>query len=103
MKNLERTVRRECRGILFIAVLIFGFGVSETGLAKLDPVQQESVQTRNESNSFKLVRTMNEAPIYPRIALNTQTEGWVDILVTVSSNGRVENMEVVAAQPRRVF
>jgi protein TonB len=52
---------------------------------------------------FALVRTKTRAPKYPRRAVEMALEGWVDLMVTVSSNGRVENVHVLAAEPRRLF
>ena len=52
---------------------------------------------------FELVRTKTLAPRYPTRAVDMNLEGWVDLLVTVSSSGKVERVEVIAADPRRVF
>ena len=72
----------------------------------LEPVAQDnspaSIANR-ENGIFKLVRTKTPGPEYPRQALLDQLEGWVDLLVTVDSNGKVEGVQVVAAEPRRVF
>ena len=58
---------------------------------------------RSENAVFKLVRTKTQSPQYPRQALLNKQEGWVDLMVTVSSAGMVESVQVVAAEPRRVF
>ena len=57
----------------------------------------------SENAPFKLVRTKTQSPQYPRQALLNKQEGWVDLMVTVSSDGMVESVQIVAAEPRRVF
>ena len=103
MKKLDKFLPFKWRGVLFITVLTFGLGVTVTGLAQQDPVQPENALTSEEDDSFKLVRLVTEAPVYPKVAERMQLEGWVDVLVTVDNNGKVEKVAVVAAQPRRIF
>ena len=52
---------------------------------------------------FELVKTKDAAPMYPRRALQRDREGWVDLAVTVSPDGTVESVAVVAANPKRLF
>jgi protein TonB len=50
-----------------------------------------------------LDRIATRDPVYPAQALRNGTKGWVEIEFTVSSNGSVRDIEVVAAEPRGVF
>ncbi len=43
------------------------------------------------------------APMYPPAALMSKTEGWVEVLITVNEFGQVADVEVLNAEPRRVF
>ena len=43
------------------------------------------------------------APVYPAKAARSQTEGWVDLEVLVSMDGRVLDIIVVASDPPGVF
>ena len=54
-------------------------------------------------SEFALRRTQFEPPEYPVDALRDGTEGWVDLKVTVNPDGGVVSVEVVNAEPRRVF
>jgi TonB family protein len=42
-------------------------------------------------------------PIYPAAALQSGTEGWVELMFTITETGTVRDVEVVAAEPRGVF
>lgn len=44
-----------------------------------------------------------KSPDYPQAAIRREIEGWVDIRFDVNPLGRVENLQVVAAQPEGVF
>ena len=48
-----------------------------------------------------LVRQVN--PRYPTAAMRSNQEGWVDVELTVGSDGTVSNVNVVDAQPKHVF
>ncbi|MEM9531844.1 MAG: TonB family protein [Pseudomonadota bacterium] len=52
---------------------------------------------------FRLERTKMVEPEYPRDAALVGQEGWVDLLVTVDPSGRVSDVNVADAKPRRVF
>jgi TonB family protein len=45
----------------------------------------------------------HKTPKYPRIAESLHTEGWVDLLLTVETDGRVSKACVLAAEPEGVF
>ncbi len=42
-------------------------------------------------------------PRYPRAALQTGTEGWVNLTFDISETGAVTNVSVLEAQPKKVF
>lgn len=63
---------------------VVGAGVSTTANAELIP----------------LVRI---APRYPRKAAMAGTEGWVKLSFTVTKDGSVKDVEVLEAEPKRVF
>jgi periplasmic protein TonB len=48
-----------------------------------------------------LVRQVN--PRYPTAAMRSNQEGWVDVELTVGTDGAVSNVNVVDAQPKHVF
>lgn len=50
-----------------------------------------------------VVMTTPLAPEYPREALRDRVQGWVEVEFVVSDAGKVQNVRVVDAQPRRVF
>jgi protein TonB len=52
---------------------------------------------------FKLVRTKVVNPDYPRHARINGLEGWVELMLTVDPSGKVAGVEVIGAEPRRVF
>ena len=55
------------------------------------------------ASEFRLQKSQDVQPVYPRSALSRDIEGWVDLRVTVSTDGEVSDIEVIAAEPRRVF
>ena len=48
-----------------------------------------------------LVRQVN--PRYPTAAMRSNQEGWVDVELTVGTDGVVSNVNVVDAQPKHIF
>jgi protein TonB len=50
-----------------------------------------------------LDRIATRDPVYPAQALRNGTKGWVELAFTVSANGTVRDIEIVAAEPRGVF
>ena len=58
------------------------------------------VSTTENAELIPLVRI---APRYPRKAAMAGTEGWVKLSFTVTKTGTVKDVEVVEANPRRVF
>lgn len=55
---------------------------------------------RDESD---LVLVRHVEPEYPREALLDRTEGWVQVEFTVVEDGDVEDVDVIAAEPPRIF
>jgi protein TonB len=43
------------------------------------------------------------SPRYPTAAMRANQEGWVDVELTVGTDGTVTNVAVVDAQPKHVF
>jgi len=50
-----------------------------------------------------LTRVQFVAPTYPAEALNRYISGWVDLEFTVTPEGKVADIEVLAAEPSGVF
>ncbi len=50
-----------------------------------------------------LDRIVTRDPVYPAQALRNGTKGWVELAFTVTANGSVRDIEIVAAEPRGVF
>ena len=50
-----------------------------------------------------LDRIATRDPVYPAQALRNGTKGWVELAFTVTANGSVRDIEIVAAEPRGVF
>ena len=43
------------------------------------------------------------APMYPPKAMRSQAEGWVEVMISVGTDGRVTNVSVLGAEPRGMF
>ena len=63
----------------------------------------DSGNTGEAPSNFRLIKTAGPDPQYPRKALRSGVEGWVDLRFTVAPNGQVEDIEIIGAKPRRVF
>ncbi len=72
-----------------------------TQVASASPAASVATQTSPQNQDFALTRRVNAQ--YPKDALRSRTEGWVELSFTVSASGDVEGVEVVNANPRRVF
>lgn len=42
-------------------------------------------------------------PVYPQVAITKGTEGFVDVVFDVTETGAVENIQIVHAEPERIF
>ena len=51
----------------------------------------------------QLDRVVARDPVYPPQALRNGTKGWVELEFTITPNGTVRDIQVVAAEPRGVF
>jgi protein TonB len=51
----------------------------------------------------QLDRVVTRDPVYPPQALRNGTKGWVELEFTITPNGTVRDIQVVAAEPRGVF
>jgi periplasmic protein TonB len=72
-----------------------------TQVASASPATSVASSTAPQNKDFQLVKRVN--PSYPAQALRSRTEGWVELSFTITVNGDVEEVEVVNANPRRVF
>ncbi len=72
-----------------------------TQVASAAPATSIAADTAPQNQDFKLVKRVN--PTYPSQALRSRTEGWVELSFTVGVDGNVDGVEVVNANPRRVF
>jgi len=53
--------------------------------------------------SQKLTPVTRVQPIYPKDAIRSGIEGWVDFEFTVKSNGELQDLVILGQSPRRVF
>lgn len=72
-----------------------------TQVASAAPAPSVAATTAPQTKDFQLVKRVN--PNYPAQALRSRTEGWVELSFTITADGNVEAVEVVDAQPRRIF
>lgn len=72
-----------------------------TQVASAAPAPSVAASTAPQNKDFALVKRVN--PSYPTQALRSRTEGWVELSFTITTSGDVEGVEVVDAQPRRIF
>ena len=72
-----------------------------TQVASAAPATSIAAATAPQNQDFKLVKRVN--PTYPSQALRARTEGWVELSFTVGVDGSVDGVEVVNANPRRLF
>ena len=72
-----------------------------TQVASAAPATSVAATTAPKNKDFQLVKKVN--PTYPAQALRSRTEGWVELSFTITTAGDVEAVEVIDAEPRRVF
>ncbi len=70
-------------------------------LASATPAPSVAASSAPENQDFKLIRRVNAS--YPSQALRSRTQGWVELAFTITAEGDVTDVEVVDADPRRVF
>lgn len=64
------------------------------------PPSPASVPSANDRAPVVIERP---PPVYPQLARQRRIEGWVDLEFTVGIDGRVDNVEIIAAEPANVF
>jgi protein TonB len=72
-----------------------------TQVASTSPATSVASSTSPQNKDFALTRRVDAQ--YPKDALRSRTEGWVELSFTVTVTGSVEGVEVANANPRRVF
>lgn len=72
-----------------------------TQVASAAPAPSVAASTAPKNKDFQLLKKVN--PTYPAQALRARTEGWVELSFTITVDGSVEGVEVIDAEPRRVF
>jgi protein TonB len=85
-------------------------GVDASGTAALerDIVAAQSAAARRPPDdvvnaSSQLMLTRSVKPNYPQAALERGTQGWVDLIFTVRTDGTVADVSVTAAEPAGIF
>lgn len=82
-------------------------GAVATDVAALDQRLAHSKAIAEQGNTvvsagaLKLTRPIS--PVYPDDALRAGTEGWVELLFTVGTDGKVTDVEVTNSQPKNAF
>ena len=71
--------------------------------APLDPEPTPPPAPAASAGAFHLTPIARVSPEYPRKAYLDGQEGWVDLRLTVAPDGSVADVQVVDAEPRRVF
>ena len=67
------------------------------------PEEQAAPQGPVVVNASTLKRTREVGPTYPKEALKNLTSGWVDLEFTVAKDGTVKDVQVIGAEPARLF
>ena len=85
-------------------------GVNESGTAALErdivgAQNARAVRAPDEvvSAASALMLTRSVKPNYPQAALERGTEGWVDLVFTVRTDGTISEVSVTAAEPAGIF
>lgn len=72
-----------------------------TQVASNTPAPSVASQTAPQNKDFQLLKKVNAS--YPPQAIRARTQGWVELSFTITASGSVEDVEVVNANPRRIF
>ena len=97
MPNLKSTIRSSLQ--LFVLLVL----IQPAAAQAQDLDNTTAIDSADSDAKFYLVKTKDVAPVYPRAAVARDREGWVDLAVTVSPDGTVESVAVIAANPKRLF
>lgn len=73
-----------------------------------EPLQPQTAPKVSQNNADavlegKPLRTRTVQPVYPERALALQQEGRVEVSFDINAAGHVENIKIIAAQPRNLF
>ena len=97
---LTRSYAREIANPLPTAAIVAPAVASESTMtppAAVEPMAPGVVA------ADQLDRVVARDPVYPPQALRDGTRGWVELEFTITPNGTVRDIQVVAAEPRGVF
>jgi TonB family protein len=80
------------------------------GMQAVRELQEQWTLARDQRDFYKnvavaatLKRTLEVAPVYPKSAQRTGTEGWVKVEFTIAPDGSTQDLKVSASEPREVF
>ncbi|HEY6641682.1 TonB family protein [Povalibacter sp.] len=71
--------------------------------AELSAARSQTALQSNVVSAAVLKRTRTVNPVYPESARKRGVEGWVEMAFTVTTEGRVEDVEIRNASPAEVF
>jgi len=97
---LTRSYAREIASPLPTAAIVAPAVASESTMAPAAAVEH---MAPGVVAADQLDRVVARDPVYPPQALRDGTKGWVELEFTITPNGTVRDIQVVAAEPRGVF
>lgn len=83
--------------------LIPGMQAVRTLQEQLAAAQEKRDFTRNVAQAASLKRVRQVAPVYPREAQRSGTEGWVQVEFTIAADGSTRDLQVLDSAPEQVF
>ncbi|WP_129781142.1 TonB family protein [Peristeroidobacter soli] len=83
--------------------LIPGMQAVRTLQEQLFIAQEQRDFAKNVAQAASLKRVREVAPVYPRDAQRTGTEGWVQVEFTISADGSTQDLQVRDSAPKEVF
>jgi TonB family protein len=82
-------------------------GADEAGTAALErdiiAAQNNAQRADDIVKASQLMQTRYVDPVYPKSARERGTEGWVDLIFTVRTDGSIAEVKITAAEPVSVF
>jgi protein TonB len=97
---LTRSYAREIANPLPTAAIVAPAVAGESAMA---PAAAVGPMATGVVAADQLDRVVARDPVYPPQALRDGTRGWVELEFTITPNGSVRDIHVVAAAPRGVF
>lgn len=97
---LTRSFAREIANPLPTAAVVAPAVASESAVT---PPAAGQLMAPGVVAADQLDRVVTRDPVYPPQALRNGTKGWVELEFTITPNGTVRDIQVVAAEPRGVF